>query len=244
MTNLLKIRCSSLGSLMTEPREKKLKDAGELSATAKKEIRKIWISRTYGKEKDYTTKYTEKGIYCEEKGISMFNQYIRRQIALGEWKFSDPVVLTKNELRKSNEYFDGLPDLVEADFGADIKCSWDLDTYMEATADDHIEQMQGYMDLFEPKIWMTVFCLVDAPEWLIDWEIRAIQRKADPDLADDIAKAVRRNMTFDNVPEDEKVKVFISKYDPLFINSAYDKVIKAREYYGTLSLTPKQLQDV
>ena len=43
------IHCSSLGYLFTEPREKAKKDAGELSASAKEHLYKVYIEKYWGR---------------------------------------------------------------------------------------------------------------------------------------------------------------------------------------------------
>ena len=41
--NEILIRCSSIGYLMTEPKEKAAKEAGELSKTAKTHLKNVYI---------------------------------------------------------------------------------------------------------------------------------------------------------------------------------------------------------
>ena len=54
------IRCSSIGALMTEPKEKAAREAGELSKTAKTHLKSVYIQEKYGRIKDIVTKPMQK----------------------------------------------------------------------------------------------------------------------------------------------------------------------------------------
>lgn len=236
MTKTFKAHCSGIAAIMTQPRAVKAKEAGELSETAKKAVLQRWIEDNFDKHKEFSNKYTEKGNHCEERGITAFDHYVQKQVRQGLWKFTDPVVLSKNEKVYYGDHFVGTPDIVEPDFLADIKCPYSLENFILATADDYEEQLQGYMHLTGVHKALLVYCLLDAPEWIIEWETRTLQRKANPDMADEIAEAVRRNMTFDNVPNDKKVKIFEIEYKPELIKGYQEKVVKCQTYYNTITL--------
>lgn len=216
------IHASQLGDIMTEPREKVKKEAGELSETAKKEIIKLWIANNYGKTKEYSSKYTDKGNSCEESAITMFSNWVG-------------VPYFKNEQYFKNKYFIGTPDIKD-DLLADVKNSWSMETFMKSQAKDYYEQLQAYMDITGIHHSYLAFCLINAPEWIIEKEIYYQQGKNPPGDADKIAKRVRENLTFDNVPTAKRMKVFELDYDPAFIEKAYKKVEAARTYYSQIKL--------
>ena len=47
--NKIKIRCSALGSLLTQPQSNAAKDAGELSETTKSYLVSVYIVHKYGR---------------------------------------------------------------------------------------------------------------------------------------------------------------------------------------------------
>ena len=69
--NNIKFRCSSLGALMTEARNK----SGQLSETCKSELIKVFIAEKYGRTKNIQSKYLEKGIAQEEDSITLYSKF-------------------------------------------------------------------------------------------------------------------------------------------------------------------------
>jgi hypothetical protein len=138
------IRCSSIGQLMTEPKEKAAKEAGELSKTAKTHLKSVYIREKYGREKEILTKQMKKGIEVEEESITLLARIQKK-------------MLYKNEERLNNEYITGLPDIYEgvsirnASSITDIKSSYDLHTFLanvgEPLDSTYYYQLQGYMAL-------------------------------------------------------------------------------------------------
>jgi len=53
---------------------------------------------------------------------------------------------------------------------------------------------------------------------------------------DEIANQIRRNHTFSHLPIEKRIKTFEYDYDESEIERMKAKIIKAREYYNTLSL--------
>ena len=69
---------------MTDPKEKAAKEAGELSKTAKTELKKIYIKEKYGREKDITTKQMQKGIEVEEESITLLSRVQKKMLYKNE----------------------------------------------------------------------------------------------------------------------------------------------------------------
>ena len=65
----MKIRCSALGRLMTAPRNK----TELLSQTAKTYIQELVLEHKYGIKKEFSSRYTDKGLQCEDEAISLVN---------------------------------------------------------------------------------------------------------------------------------------------------------------------------
>ncbi len=226
------IRCSSLGSIMTDPKEKAAKEAGELSKTAKTELKKIYIKEKYGREKDITTKQMQKGIEVEEESITLLSRVQKK-------------MLYKNEERLSNDFITGLPDVFEgksireADSITDIKSSYDLNSFLNNVGEpldrDYYYQLQGYMALSGAKIAYIAYCLVDTPAHIIESEKLRLLRSMNvisEESPEFIAEAMKleKNMTFGDIPKEERVLVFTVHRDDDVIQKAYEKVAKARLY--------------
>lgn len=226
------IRCSSLGYLMTEPKEKAAKEAGELSKTAKTHLKSIYIQEKYGRQKDIITKQMQKGIEVEEESITLLSRVQKK-------------MLYKNDERLSNEYITGLPDIFEgenirkATSITDIKSSYDLFTFManigEPLDSNYYYQLQGYMALSGATKAYIAYCLVNTPDHIIASEkyrlfksMNVISEES-PEFIKEALK-IEKNMTFDDIPKEERILLFEVTKDESVIDKVYHKVIKAREF--------------
>lgn len=158
--NELKIRCSSIGKIMTEPKNQK---EGPLSVGAKTYIRELAQQDIFGIDFEVSSKEMEKGIEVEPESIALLNRV--RGLAL-----------VKNEERRSNDYLTGECDLYDSERrrGHDLKSSWSAKTFRGWQV-DCIEklyewQMRGYMMLWDADEWEVNYALVDTPERLIGFE--------------------------------------------------------------------------
>ena len=156
----LKIRCSSIGKLMTEPRTK---GEGILSIGAKTHVRELFAQELFGVDFEFSSKHTEKGNQVEHEGIALLNRV--RCLSL-----------TKNSERRSNDWITGECDLFDAERrrGHDLKCSWSVATFPICESDcvDKLYewQMRGYMWLWDADEWEVNYALVNTPERLIGYE--------------------------------------------------------------------------
>jgi len=110
-----KARCSGIGQIMTNPKSK----TEFLSKTCLSFVHK-WIKEQpefYGRHKNFKSKYTDKGNFCEDGSIDFASRYYK-------WG-----MVTKNDEYRENEYLTGTPDLVLANSIEDIKNSWHQDTF-------------------------------------------------------------------------------------------------------------------
>lgn len=205
---------------MTESRVK----SDPLGATCKSYLRELWREEKLKRyPKDHINKYIEKGLLNEETGITMLSE--------SESKF-----FMKNDQHFENDYLKGTPDIIKQGVVYDIKCSWSLETFMEAKLSDHEDQLQAYMDLTGCKSAVLVYCLTDTPEKLIEDEIRRMMFRAKDDMLDDIREYCYKQMTFSDIPLEKRVKKFELNLDPEYIKSAYEKIEICRDYYNGLTL--------
>lgn len=219
----LLFRCSSLGKLMTEPRTK----SEVLSETAKTYIQDLFKERELGIFKDFSSRYTDKGIENEDEAIQMASEVLN-------WEF-----VTKNETRFNNEWLTGEPDVLTETLLADIKCSWNGSTFPmfddKLKNKDYYWQMQGYMMLTDMPQAELVYCLTNTPFQIVEDEVRRAHWKLnliDEDL--DVREAVQASHNFDHIPTELRVKRFIVEKDEQAFEKIKEKVKLAREYYESL----------
>ena len=226
------IRCSSIGAIMTEPKEKAAKEAGELSKTAKTHLKSIYIQEKYGRTKDIVTRPMQKGIEVEEESITLLSRVLKK-------------MLYKNEERLSNNFITGLPDIFEgesirnADSITDIKSSYDLFSFMSNVGEPldsaYYYQLQGYMALSGAKIAYIAYCLVDTPQSIIENEKYRLLKSMDviseesPEFIKEAMK-IEKNMTFGDIPKEERVLLFEVHRDQNVINKIAEKVAMARKF--------------
>ena len=224
MENELLFRCSSLGKLMTEPRTK----SEVLSETAKTYIQDLFKERELGIFKDFSSRYTDKGIENEDEAIQMASEVLN-------WEF-----VTKNETRFNNEWLTGEPDVLTETLLADIKCSWNGSTFPmfddKLKNKDYYWQLQGYMMLTDMPQAELVYCLTNTPFQIVEDEVRRAHWKLnliDEDL--DVREAVQASHNFDHIPLELRVKRFIVQKDEKAQEKIKERVMVAREYYQSLN---------
>lgn len=232
------IRCSSLGSIMTEPKDKASKAAGELSKTAKTHLKSVYILEKYGREKELKSKPIAKGIEVEEDSITLLARVMKR-------------MLYKNEERLSNDFITGLPDIYDGktihncNFIIDIKSSYDLHSFISNIGEpldrDYYYQLQGYMALSGAKRAYIAYCLVDTPAHIIEGEKFKLLRSMDviseesPEFYAEALK-IEKSMTFGDIPKEERVLLFPVERNDETISTMYSMVTKAREYLQSLEV--------
>jgi hypothetical protein len=143
------------------------KDKIQLSETAKSYIKQIAKEDFYGYESEFSNKYTQKGVQCEQESINLLNLVY----------FQDFV---KNEIRITNDFLTGEADIVTDDEIIDIKTSWSLDTFPALPSDINIKdyemQLRGYMMLYEKSKATVCYCMVSTPEELCMYENQTLHK--------------------------------------------------------------------
>ena len=159
----LKIRCSSIGRLMTEP---KSKAEGPLSVGAKTAIREIAMQDILGVTFEISDRKLQKGIEVEGEAIALLNRVRGLHLA-------------KNTERRTDSFLTGEADLFDATRkrGHDLKSAWSAQTFPGCVEDVAAAQrtlyewqMRGYMRLWDADEWEINYALVNTPEHLIGYE--------------------------------------------------------------------------
>ena len=237
--NDIVFRASSVGDLM---------GVKGLGKTGEKLARYTYLSYKYGREKEFTSKYTDKGILVESESIEQLSQI-------------DNFDYQKNELRIYNAYFTGECDIVTDSKVIDIKNSWDIFTFDDAIRDFNPKyeyQLRAYMDLYNVPYAELVYMLMDAPDEVILKELEKESYKhPDRETPEFIEVQIIKNMVFSHanftrlidlralggdklsdmaidsfieIPINERVKRYQFKVDVDIEHEMQNRVLMAREY--------------
>lgn len=228
-----KIRCSALGKLLTEPKLKADKESGNLSATAKDYLNSVWIEEVYGRKKDTSSKYTEKGQFNEQDTMDLYCSMVGR-------------LIVTNKIQFENEYITGTPDLFDGDIVVDLKSSWDIWTYMKAeVTNDYFYQLLGYMWLTGKQKASLCYGLTDCPEHMVQdelsklrWKYKAIDYNTDEEYLAAEAQ-MYKNLIYSDIPQSDRCKIYTWSWDQncdSLVEIIKIKVEKAREYLNGLTL--------
>lgn len=225
--NLWKPRASQLGRLMTGSRDK----SDPLGETCKAYLMEAFVEEVFGREKDITNKYFEKGIMEEETGITLYSRVTKK-------------FLRKNKERIDGNYVRGTPDLIDGDAVVDIKCSWDIFTFFQnlykPMNKDYAWQLSAYCDLLGLNSARLVYCLVDTPEHLIDdekrklmWRMGVIDPNANP-LYTEACKKIDKAMHFEDIPLEMRYIEFSINPNDYPMQRAYEKIELCRGFLNML----------
>jgi len=223
-----KFHPSSLGLIMTGSRTKE-----ELGETAKAHLMECYVGRKYGRRKDVTNKFIEKGLLAEEDSLDLYT-LVKDQL------------FVKNQETIENSYFIGTPDIIvgESEIVIDIKTSWDIFTFFSTIHKpinkDYYWQLQAYMDLIGARSAKLVYCLVNTPFKLIEdqkkklmWTMGVI----DPETDEAYLKAcdmIDKNSNYDDIPMEDRYMEFPIERDQDAIDKAHERVEYCRNFLNQL----------
>lgn len=230
MENKILFRCSGVGALMTEPKLKADKDAGNLSETAKTFVEDKWLFEEFGFAESIKNQYMDKGNECEQDSMDLVSQVIE-----GGFR-------SRYNTKLQNDFVIGTPDIVLNDCVEDIKTSWNIKTFYNAELSKiYYAQAQCYMWLTNKKKYKLIYALVQTPEKMILNECKKLVYKynenyENQDYIAECKQIQRNNDLIKELPIEKRVKVFAFDYDPQYIETLKVKIERAREYYNTLKL--------
>lgn len=223
-------RASGVGALLTEPKLKADKDAGNLSQTAKTFVRNVWLQNEFGYREYLQNEAMTKGLMQEQDSMELVQDVLGGQFRI------------KNRERLQNQYLIGTPDIILPDCIEDIKTSKNLRTFIDAEIEDLYEaQAMAYMELTGVHSYRLIYALVpDTPEAIANAKERlSYSFGRDYGNADYIAQCEQiqhNNDIITTLPKEKRIKVFSFDWSNDYIERLYAKCEKAREYYNTLSL--------
>jgi hypothetical protein len=195
----------------------------------------VYAEQKYGKwspSKDIGSRQTEKGKDVEEDSLALVSVL-------------EQVLLEKNQERVTNQWLSGHPDayegenIMQATVVHDVKSPWDIETYFSYLGKDipaqYYWQMQGYMDLTGAPVAQVHFCLINTPERFIKDTAAVLLRNRQfiSDLSPEYLEAEKEiinNMTFDDIPMEERRIKFIVQRNDDDIKKAHRQVERCREW--------------
>jgi hypothetical protein len=230
---LSKIKCTEIQALRRNELQEKMDAKPELSKGAKTYLEGLWVEVTFNRRKDFSSKFTSKGNEQETESMHLANRVLGWGL---ETDYIEGVEFIKQ--RENNDLITGEPDLNAGAYGsgllADIKSSWNVHTFPHFKDDidpAYYGQGQGYMWLCGKSKYELVYCLVDTPERLILDEIRRTEwAEGFIEIPDEHEDAIRQSMTFEDIPEEARVKRYTFERDDEYIKKIEECVKMSRAY--------------
>lgn len=185
-----------------------------------------WIKQQpefYNRTKQYSNKYTEKGLIVEDNALDLASEVLGYGL------------LVKNEQRYNNDFIEGTPDNLQPDHVIDVKSSWDFSTFPlfeEVSPNkDYDWQLEGYMDITGKDKAKLIYCLIDTPINIIEREARHYSySNGYGDLTQDLYDEFLQRMTYKDVPDSLKVKVFEQRRDEEKAKQIHQRVKMCRKF--------------
>ena len=219
---MFKIRCSSIGHIMAYP------DKDVLPKGAETHLKNWSKSKLYSRTKDISSKYLTKGNEVEEQAIDLLAEYLG-----GGFLF-------KNDKFFEDDHMTGMPDVITSKQVFEIKSPWDWTTFpafeSKVTTVDYWWQCQGYMALTGLDFAQLCYVLCDTPEHQIQREAKSQswQLGFEGEVSEELYNEVERNMTYSDIPLDQRVKIFDIPRDEKAIQQIRNRVEVCRVYLSEL----------
>lgn len=201
----------------------------ELSSTVKTYLQQLHKEEVFGKKKEIRSKYLDKGIQCEELSISLYSS------VTGQF-------IVNNKTRKENDFLTGECDNSQKII-REFKSSWELETFpmyeTEIPNNDYWWQCQAYMEIWNMDKSELIYCLVDTPDGLVIREIYSMENRlgySETGLPQKFEDEIRNNMSFEDIPEELRVKIFPIERDSDSMRKSEHQIELCREYLNELSI--------
>jgi hypothetical protein len=217
---------------MVPPQGKEAKANGELSETAKGYLDELIIEKQYGRKKELYGKEITKGNECEGHAITVLSE-------------AENDVFFKNQEQYENNWLTGCPDVIGETTIYDTKVPWDIWNFHKAEPPVlktgkktlYYWQLQAYMDLTGKEQAALVYCLLNTPEKLILRETQKFRYlcSTEEEVQEAIDQTVN-NHNYDDLPKEDRIKIFRVGRNDEDIEALHKKVEKAREYVKNWSL--------
>jgi len=197
----------------------------ELPQTLKTYCETWFKEQLYKRRKEFSNKYTEKGLIVEDNSIDFYAE---------EKGFA---MLLKNEDSFEDDFFTGTPDIILPNMVVDIKSSWDAFTFPlfdDKVPDAYYWQAQVYMHLTGKHKFELAYILMDTPGHLIEKEAYYHCSNLGYDFDERTLNEFTDKMTFGKVENKLRMKTYQIEYDAEKIEFLKDRVLICRKYIKEL----------
>ena len=189
---------------------------------------KTWKKeQVYNRKSQFTSKYTDKGDIMEDNSIDFVAEYLGYGM------------LIKNEEHFENDIMTGTPDVILKDHLIDVKNSWDCFTFplYETEVDNaYYWQAQVYMELTGLDKYKLIYILMDTPLHLIEREAYFWgKNNGYEELDEDIYNSFVDKMTYPDIDNKYKIKVFDIERNQEDIDNIDKRVHECRKYINSLN---------
>lgn len=219
-----KIRASGAGQIMTNPRSK----SETLSKTTQTYCQDWVKEQLYNRRKEFTSKYTDKGIIVEDNSIDTYAE------------FKGIPMLLKNEKYYEDDFFTGTPDIVLPKLVVDIKSSWNAFTFplFETEVEsNYFLQAQIYMHLTGVHKFELAYILSDTPQLQIEREAFWHCQRTGYEYSEAILSEFKAKMTYTDVSVNLRIKTYQIEYDEAKIVELIERVKLCRQYITELLIS-------
>ena len=214
-----KVSASSCSDIMTNPKSK-----ADIISVGAKTYCQDWLKKQiYGRRKEFSSKETIKGEHVELQAIELIGEYLS-------------IDIDKNDEYFENDYAKGIPDVV-CDYIIDNKSSWDCFTFPLFNKDvdkKYWWQGQVYMWLTGKNMFKLIYTLMNAPDFMIKQQAAYYCRNNNISMTPEIYDRLKRQMTYDNIPIEKRIKIYDIQRDDDAIKSIEKRVIECRTYINEL----------
>ena len=216
----------------------------QLGKTAQSMVKDAWRFHEHGYRRESHSDETIKGQLCEAEAVAMLNEVI-------------PLSRPRHTfcVRKKDSDFTGECDVNLTDLKIraieDIKCPFDLKTYMDKEEAEEVYKTQGqvYMALYDADVFRLRYCLINTPEVLIKrmqfrmmYIFRDNMATGFEELLDynpgfrAAVEQVAKNHNYDHIPAEQRIKSFEFERDDEYIKELRYRAKWARDFYDTIKL--------
>lgn len=217
-------RCSSLGNIVP----KSGKPTKELNSF----LYSIFIEEVFGRKKLMSNKYFSKGVFCEEDGITMLQKAI----------YKDKFLVVKNKERKNNGFINGECDVDLDDTITDIKNAWDIETLFKSDlTHEYRLQLIGYCWLWGRRKARLFYSLNNLPEFMVEDEKSKLfysnkyyYINAETEQYKKDAKVLEQSFSFDNLPLEDRFRVWEFEVTANDIEIIEEAVLRARRILNSM----------
>ena len=199
-------------------------DAPNLSETCISFLESWANEFAYNRRVDFSSKYTAKGTAVEEDAINYASGHI-----------PEMGLSSKNLTRFRDEYLEGEPDVISAEYVFDTKASFSHETFPLYSKDlpepAYDWQVLGYMSLTGKKKGRVVYVLMDMPEEMI---IKEARWKLGSEYTRPQYDEFAAQYLYNDLPAYLRIKEYEIPYDEEKVEAIKNRVLQCREYINNV----------